>query len=131
MKFLVCMMSLTALAGLLLTGCTTQLVYMNDIYLVNSCGVPLQVQSQNSTNWLPPIEPQMVAPGERVSVASYRSYGEDVDGQVSCRYSLSIKGPERTRLVTADEMRQALHSVKRESDGLQRSWTLKDGVFCP
>jgi hypothetical protein len=25
----------------------------------------------------------------------------------------------------------ALQSVKRERDGYQRSWTLKDGAFCP
>ncbi|VVO90204.1 hypothetical protein [Pseudomonas fluorescens] len=131
MKFRACMKALSAVAGLLLTGCTTQLVYMNDIYLVNTCGVPLEVQSQHSTNWLPPTEPRVVAPGERVSVASYRSYGEDIDEQVSCRYSLTVKGPQRTRLVSADEMRQALLDIKRERDGLQRSWTLKEGVFCP
>ncbi|MFP6830768.1 hypothetical protein HU718_000395 [Pseudomonas tensinigenes] len=125
------MTSLSALTGLLLAGCTTQLVYMNDIYLVNTCGVPLEVQTQHSTNWLPVIEPRVVAPGERISVASYRSYGEDVDEQVSCRYALTVKGPERTRLVSADDMRNALLGVKRERDGLQRSWTLKDGVFCP
>ena len=131
MRFCACMTSLSALTGLLLAGCTRQLVYMNDIYLVNTCGVPLEVQTQHSTNWLPVIEPRVVAPGERISVASYRSYGEDVDEQVSCRYALTVKGPERTRLVSADDMRNALLGVKRERDGLQRSWTLKDGVFCP
>lgn len=30
-----------------------------------------------------------------------------------------------------DETRYALLDIKRERDGLQRSWTLKDGVFCP
>lgn len=39
--------------------------------------------------------------------------------------------PKQSRLVSADEMRQALLGIKRERDGLQRSWTLKDGVFCP
>jgi hypothetical protein len=33
--------------------------------------------------------------------------------------------------VCADGMRYALQSVKREREGLQRSWTLKDGAFCP
>ncbi|MFJ2482539.1 hypothetical protein ACIOWE_19905 [Pseudomonas sp. NPDC087598] len=131
MKFRACMTSLAAVAGLLLTGCTTQLVYTNDIYLVNTCGVPLEVQAQHATNWLPPLEPRVVAPGGRVSVASYRSYGEDIDEQISCRYSLTVKGPQRTRLVSADEMRQALLDIKRERDGLRRSWTLKEGVFCP
>ena len=131
MTFSACMTSLSVVAGLLLAGCTTQLVYINDIYLVNTCGVPLEVQPQHSTNWLPSITPRLVAPGERVSVASYKSYGEDIDEQTSGRYSLTIKGSERTRLVSADEMRYALSDAKRERDGLQRSWTLKDGVFCP
>ncbi|PCR98151.1 hypothetical protein CP336_00590 [Pseudomonas fluorescens] len=130
MKFSACMTSLSAV-GLLFGGCTTQLVYINDIYLVNTCGVPLEVQPQHSTNWLPPITPRLVAPGERVSVASYKSYGEDVEEQISGRYSLFVKGPERERLVSADEMRHALLGAKRERDGLQRSWILKDGVFCP
>ncbi|MCP1442627.1 hypothetical protein J3D54_001759 [Pseudomonas sp. GGS8] len=131
MKLRSCMTSVLAAGCLLLTGCTTQLVYFNEIYLVNTCGVPLEVEPHHYTNWLPPIAPRLVAPGEQVSVASYKSFGEDVDQQVSCRYSLTVKGAQRTRLISADEMRYALLSIKRERDGSRRSWTLKDGVFCP
>ncbi|MBK5549020.1 MULTISPECIES: hypothetical protein [unclassified Pseudomonas] len=123
--------SVLAVDCLLLAGCTTQLKYINEIDLVNTCGVPLQVEPQNATNWLPPMAARTVAPGERVAVASYLSYGEDVDVQVSCNYSLTVKGSERTRLVSADDMRYALLGVKHERDSSRRSWTLKDGVFCP
>ncbi|MGH8330265.1 MAG: hypothetical protein ACRER3_08005 [Pseudomonas fluorescens] len=128
------MASVLAAGGLLTVGCTTQMRYINEIDLVNTCGVPLQVEALHATNWLPPLEPlepRIVAPGERIAVASYMSFGEDVDVQVSCSYSLTVKGAERTRLVSADDMRYALLGVKRERDGGRRIWTLKDGVFCP
>lgn len=131
MKLRAPMAFVLAAGGLLMVGCTTQMRYINEIDLVNTCGVPLQVEALHATNWLPPLEPRIVAPGERVAVASYMSFGEDVDVQVSCGYSLTVKGAERTRFVSADDMRYALLGVKRERDGGRRIWTLKDGVFCP
>lgn len=125
------MASVFATGCLLMGGCTTQMKYINEIDLVNTCGVPLQVEPKNDSNWLPTRASRIVAPGERVPVASYLSYGEGVDVQVSCSYSLTVKGAERTRLVSADDMRYALLDAKRERDGGRRIWTLKDGVFCP
>ncbi|WPN57827.1 hypothetical protein [Pseudomonas sp. P9_31] len=94
-----------------LAVCTTQMVYFNDIYLVNTCGVPLEVEPHHYTNWLPPIAPRLVAPGEQVSVASYKSFGEDVDQQVSCRYSLTVKGAQRTRLSSASASATAVDAA--------------------
>ncbi|WP_347902758.1 hypothetical protein [Pseudomonas purpurea] len=120
-----------AVGGALLAGCTTQLTYNNDIVLVNTCGVPLEIESHGSSNFLPPIPAHVIAPGERAYVASYLSYGEDVSPQITCSYWLTVKGPERTRTVTADELRYAVAKVKREKNGRLRSWSIVDGSFCP
>ncbi|MGF6205448.1 hypothetical protein [Pseudomonas frederiksbergensis] len=116
---------------LLLVGCTTQLTYIYEIDLLNTCGVPLQIESQNASNWLPLMEPRVLAPGKRYAVASYLSYDEDGDIQVDYNFALTVKGSEQTRLFSADDIRYALLGIKRERDGDHRIWTLKDGVFCP
>lgn len=123
--------SVLAAGCLLLVGCTTQLKYIYEIDLLNTCGVPLQVESQNASNWLPLMEPRVLAPGKQFAVASYLSYDEDGDIRVDDNFSLTVKGSEQTRLFSADDIRYALLGIKRERDGSRRIWTLKDGVFCP
>lgn len=131
MSFRSFMKMLLAVGGALMAGCTMQQIYNNDILFVNTCGVPLEIESHGSSNFLPPIPAHVIAPGERDFVASYVSYGEDVSPQITCNYWLTVKGPERTRTVTADELRYAVAKVKREKVGSSRSWSIVDGSFCP
>ncbi|KAF2389287.1 MULTISPECIES: hypothetical protein [Pseudomonas] len=123
--------SVLAVGCLLLAGCTTQLTYIYEVDLLNTCGVPLQIESQNASNWLPLMEPRVLAPGKQYAVASYLSYDEDGDIRVDDNFSLTVKGSEQTRLFSAHDIRNALLGIKHERDGGRRIWTLKDGVFCP
>ncbi|KAA0988542.1 hypothetical protein FQ192_15940 [Pseudomonas sp. ANT_J12] len=123
--------SVLAAGYLSLVGCTTQLTYIYEIDLLNTCGVPLQIQSKNASNWLPLMEPRVLAPGKQYAVASYLSYDEDGGIQVDDNFLLTVKGSEKTRLFSADDLRNALPGIKPERDGSRRIWTLKDGVFCP
>lgn len=100
-------------AGLSLAACTVQKVYRNDVHLQNTCGVPLELTLANDSNYDDQARRFTLAPNERSSVANYQSFGEDVLGQISHRYSLMLKSPTASKTIDAQALRKAIAGVKR------------------
>ncbi len=118
-------------AGLSLAACTVQQVYRNDVYLQNTCGVPLELTLANDSNYDDQPRSFTLAPNERNSVANYQSFGEDVLGQISHRYNLMLKSPTASKTIDAQALRKAIAGVEKTEEKAVRSWTLDDGAFCP
>lgn len=114
-----------------LMACAAQQVYRNDVYLQNTCGVPLELTLANDSNYDDQPRSFTLAPNERSSVANYQSFGEDVLGQISHRYSLVLKSPTASKTIDAQALRKAIAGVEKTEEKAVRSWTLDDGAFCP
>jgi len=112
-------------------ACAAQQVYRNDVYLQNTCGVPLELTLANDSNYDDQPRSFTLAPNERSSVANYQSFGEDVLGQISHRYSLVLKSPTASKTIDAQALRKAIAGVEKTEEKAVRSWTLDDGAFCP
>lgn len=120
---------LTCLA--LLSGCTAQQVYSNNVYLLNTCGAPLDLTVANDSNYVDIPRSLRSNPDEHSSIAHYRSYGEDVAGQIRDDYSLTLQGPDARRHIDGQALRKAVEGVARVGKKADRSWTIDDGTFCP
>lgn len=118
-------------AGLSLAACAVQQVYRNDVHLQNTCGVPLELTLANDSNYDDQARRFTLAPNERSSVANYQSFGEDVLGQISHRYSLMLKSPTASKTIDAQALCKAIAGVEKTEEKAVRSWTLDDGAFCP
>ncbi|CAI8840557.1 hypothetical protein EMIT0215P_250018 [Pseudomonas serboccidentalis] len=70
-------------------------------------------------------------PNQRSSIGNYQSFGEDVSGQISDQYSLSIKSPTAMKYIDAQTLRNAVASIKKTEEKAVRSWTVDTGAFCP
>jgi hypothetical protein len=114
-----------------LTACAAQQVYRNDVYLQNTCGVPLELTLANDSNYDDQPRSFMLSPNERSSIANYQSFGEDVLGQISDQYSLTLKSPTASKTIDAQALRKATAGVEKTEEKAVRSWTLNDGAFCP
>ncbi|MFM9381181.1 hypothetical protein [Pseudomonas sp. UV AK001] len=114
-----------------LMACAAQQVYRNDVYLQNTCGVPLELTLANDSNYDDQPRSFALAPNERSSVANYQSFGEDVLGQISDQYSLMLKSPAATKTIDAQTLRKALASIEKIEERGVRSWTVDNGAFCP
>ncbi|WP_432218100.1 hypothetical protein ACREYJ_28090 [Pseudomonas kribbensis] len=125
------MICMSSWAGLSLAACTVQQVYRNDVYLQNTCGVPLELTLANDSNYDDQPRSFTLAPNERSSVANYQSFGEDVSGQISDQYSLMLKSPTASKTIDAQALRKAIAGVEKTEENAVRSWTLDDGAFCP
>ncbi|WP_282317558.1 hypothetical protein [Pseudomonas sp. ITA] len=125
------MIYMSSWAGLSLAACTVQQVYRNDVYLQNTCGVPLELTLANDSNYDDQPRSFTLAPNERNSVANYQSFGEDVLGQISHRYNLMLKSPTASKTIDAQALRKAIAGVEKTEEKAVRSWTLDDGAFCP
>jgi len=108
-----------------------QQVYSNHVFLVNTCGVPLELSLSHDSNYSD--EPRRIAlsPNQRSAIANYQSFGEDVDGQISDQFSLSIKSPAASKTVDAQTLRRAVASAEKTVRKAVRSWVIADGSFCP
>ncbi len=118
-------------AGLSLAACTVQQVYRNDVYLQNTCEVPLELTLANDSNYDDQPRSFMLALNERSTIANYQSFGEDVSGQISDQYSLTLKSPTASKTIDAKALRKAIAGVEKTEEKAVRSWTLNDGAFCP
>ncbi len=118
-------------AGLSLAACTVQQLYRNDVYLQNTCGVPLELTLANDSNYDDQPRSFTLAPNERSSVANYQSFGEDVSDQISDQYSLMLKSPTASKTIDAQALRKAIAGIEKTEEKAVRSWTLDDGAFCP
>ncbi|WP_176472337.1 hypothetical protein [Pseudomonas sp. Irchel 3H7] len=122
-SFFACFVSLTA--------CAAQQVYRNDVYLLNTCGVPLELTLANDSNYDDQPRSFTLNPNQRSSIGNYQSFGEDVSGQISDQYSLSIKSQNATKSIDAQTLRKAVASIKKTEEKAVRSWTVDTGAFCP
>ena len=108
-----------------------QQVYRNDVYLLNTCGVPLELTLANDSNYDDQPRSFTLNPNQRSSIGNYQSFGEDVSGQISDQYSLSIKSPTAMKSIDAQTLRNAVTSIKKTEEKAVRSWTIDTGAFCP
>ncbi|WP_085655908.1 hypothetical protein [Pseudomonas sp. B11(2017)] len=125
------MIYMSSWAGLSLAACTVQQVYRNDVYLQNTCEVPLELTLANDSNYDDQPRSFMLALNERSTIANYQSFGEDVSGQISDQYSLTLKSPTASKTIDAKALRKAIAGVEKTEEKAVRSWTLNDGAFCP
>ncbi|MFI8397757.1 hypothetical protein ACIGEI_24165 [Pseudomonas sp. NPDC078863] len=114
-----------------LTACAAQQVYRNDVYLLNTCGVPLELTLANDSNYDDQPRSFTLNPNQRSSIGNYQSFGEDVSVQISDQYSLSIKSQNGTKSIDAQTLRKAVASIKKTEEKAVRSWTVDTGAFCP
>jgi len=114
-----------------LTACAAQQVYRNDVYLQNTCGAPLELTLANDSNYDDQPRSFTLAPNERSSIANYQSFGEEVAGQISDQYSLTLKSPTASKTIDVQALRQAIAGVEKTEEKAVRSWTINDGAFCP
>lgn len=114
-----------------LTACAAQRVYRNDVYLLNTCAVPLELTVANDSNYDDQPRSFTLAPNERSSIANYQSFGEEVAGQISDQYSLTLKSPTASKTIDVQALRQAIAGVEKTEEKAVRSWTINDGAFCP
>jgi hypothetical protein len=117
--------------GVSFTACAAQQVYRNDVYFLNTCGIPLELSLVHDSNYDDQPRRLTLAPGERRSIANYRSAGKDVSGQISARYSLVIKTASAVKTIDAQTLRTALARVEKVEDNAVRAWTIEDRSFCP
>lgn len=108
-----------------------QQVYSNNVFLLNTCGVPLELSVVHDSNYDDKARRLVLDPNQRRTIANYRSFGEDVAGQISDQYSLSIKSPTATKTIDAQTLRKAVASTERTEQKAVRSWVITDGSFCP
>jgi hypothetical protein len=114
-----------------LTACAAQQVYRNDVYLLNTCAVPLELSLAHDSNYDDQPRSFTLNPHERRSIANYTSAGKDVSGQISDQYSLSIKTAHAVKTIDAQMLRSALTRVEKVEEKAVRSWTIDDPSFCP
>ncbi|MGF6205452.1 hypothetical protein [Pseudomonas frederiksbergensis] len=114
-----------------LPALSAQQVYRNDVYFLNTCGVPLELSLAHDSNYDDQPRRFTLSPGERRSIANYRSAGKDVAGQISERYSLSINTTGAVKTIDAQMLRAALTRVEKVEDRAVRTWTIEDRSFCP
>jgi hypothetical protein len=113
------------------TTYAAQQVYSNNVFLLNTCGVPLELSVVHDSNYDDKARRLVLSPNQRRTIANYRSFGEDVAGQISDQYSLSIKSPTATKTIDAQTLRKAVASTERTEQKAVRSWVITDGSFCP
>jgi len=113
------------------TTYAAQQVYSNNVFLLNTCGVPLELSVVHDSNYDDKARRLVLSPNQRRTIANYRSFGEDVAGQISDLYSLSIKSPTATKTIDAQTLRKAVASTERTEEKAVRSWVITDGAFCP
>jgi hypothetical protein len=113
------------------TTYAAQQVYSNNVFLLNTCGVPLELSVVHDSNYDDKARRLVLDPNQRRTIANYRSFGEDVAGQISDQYSLSIKSPTATKTIDAQTLRKAVASTERTEQKAVRSWVITDGSFCP
>ncbi|MGY1888631.1 hypothetical protein A1354_08665 [Pseudomonas asplenii] len=113
------------------TTYAAQQVYSNNVFLLNTCGVPLELSVVHDSNYDDKARRLVLNPNQRRTIANYRSFGEDVAGQISDQYSLSIKSPTATKTIDAQTLRKAVASTERTEEKAVRSWVITDGAFCP
>ncbi|WP_259699414.1 hypothetical protein [Pseudomonas fluorescens] len=113
------------------TACAAQQVYSNNVFLVNTCGVPLELSLSHDSNYSDEPRRISLSPNQRSSIANYQSFGEDVVGQISDQFSLSIKSPAASKTIDAQTLRKAVASTEKTVKKAVRSWVIADGSFCP
>ncbi|MBC8995494.1 hypothetical protein IAI51_02995 [Pseudomonas sp. N40(2020)] len=113
------------------TTYAAQQVYSNNVFLLNTCGVPLELSVVHDSNYDDKARRLVLNPNQRRTIANYRSFGEDVAGQISDQYSLSIKSSTGTKTIDAQTLRKAVASTERTEEKSVRSWVITDGAFCP
>jgi hypothetical protein len=113
------------------TTYAAQQVYSNNVFLLNTCGVPLELSVVHDSNYDDKARRLVLSPNQRRTIANYRSFGEDVAGQISDQYSLSIKSPTATKTIDAQTLQKAVASTERTEEKAVRSWVITDGSFCP
>ena len=113
------------------TTYAAQQVYSNNVFLLNTCGVPLELSVVHDSNYDDKARRLVLNPNQRRTIANYRSFGEDVAGQISDQYSLSIKSPTATKTIDAQTLQKAVASTERTEEKAVRSWVITDGSFCP
>ncbi len=113
------------------TTYAAQQVYSNNVFLLNTCGVPLELSLVHDSNYDDKARRLVLNPNQRRTIANYRSFGEDVAGQISDQYSLSIKSPTATKTIDAQTLRKAVASTERTEEKAVHSWVITDGAFCP
>ncbi len=113
------------------TTYAAQQVYSNNVFLLNTCGVPLELSVVHDSNYDDKARRLVLNPNQRRTIANYRSFGEDVADQISDQYSLSIKSPTATKTIDAQTLRKAVASTERTKEKAVRSWGITDGSFCP
>jgi len=113
------------------TTYAAQQVYSNNVFLLNTCGVPLELSVVHDSNYDDKARRLVLSPNQRRTIANYRSFGEDVAGQISDLYSLSIKSPTATKTIDAQTLQKAVVSTERTEEKAVRSWVITDGSFCP
>lgn len=113
------------------TTYAAQQVYSNNVFLLNTCGVPLQLSVVHDSNYDDEPRRLVLNPNQRRTIANYRSFGEDVAGQISDQYSLSIESPTATKTIDAQTLRKTVGSTERTEEKAVRSWVITDGSFCP
>ena len=113
------------------TTYAAQQVYSNNVFLLNTCGVPLELSVVHDSNYDDKARRLVLTPNQRRTIANYRSFGEDVAGQISDLYSLSIKSPTATKTIDAQTLQKAVASTERTEEKAVRSWVITDGSFCP
>lgn len=113
------------------TTYAAQQVYSNNVFLLNTCGVPLELSVVHDSNYDDKARRLVLSPNQRRTIANYRSFGEDVAGQISDLYSLSIKSPTATKTIDAQTLQKAVASTERTEEKAVRSWVITDGSFCP
>lgn len=127
------MLSWTGLlaSAMSLPALSAQQVYRNDVYFLNTCGVPLELSLAHDSNYDDQPRRFTLGPGERRSIANYRSAGKGVVRQISDRYSLSINTTGAVKTIDAQMLRAALARVEKVEDRAVRTWTIEDRSFCP
>lgn len=113
------------------TTYAAQQVYSNNVFLLNTCGVPLELSVVHDSNYDDKARRLVLSPNQRRTIANYRSFGEDVASQISDQYSLSIKSPTATKTIDAQTLQKAVASTERTEEKAVRSWVITDGSFCP
>lgn len=114
-----------------LTACAAQQVYRNDVYLLNTCGVPLELTLANDSNYDDQPRSFTLNQNQRSSIGNYQSFGEDVSGQISDQYSLTIRSQNATKSIDAQTLRNEIASTKKTEEKAVRSWTVDNGALCP
>ena len=117
--------------ALLTIACTSQASRHDIVYFENTCTEAAEVLTENSSNFQAFDSKALLAPGEKVAIASYMLYTESIFEHISDDYKLSITIHDNNKIINRDNLLDRISTTQPKIRGSNRIWVITDSSLCP